>query len=522
MSEKLWVNGIEEKYPPELLKGRISAEGNLIGLIFKDPLILDELNLTSQDLISIDGRFYFGVATQLRKRGVVDFSEVAIMSNLDQSVLEKFNERGGYDAINNIASLVSLKNKESILDSLNRYNVYNKLFDAGFNLLDPIPIGKRVIAPIEFFKNLDSNSILEWYEVQISKMGSGYDVKLLEDEDLEITDEFLEKLQNGDEQGTSYAYAGIDIKGDNMNVFPFLSSLTLGFIAGASHYIAGFSSTGKTAMMCSIIMALIHNGEKVLILCNEQSSKVWKINMLVFILYKYFRYTKVTKSNLMTGKLSHDDLDMIQKAKEYFNTKIKGNVHFIQMAENDMNVVKSKIRFYALQFGYSTVVYDTFKIGDTTKRNKDVAAWEELVQASRDLDMYAKKYNLIMLCSVQLAQANKNALFLDSNMLSGAKGIVEQLDTLLCIRDVYKEELDPTSKFYCSPYQLKQNETTGKWEREEYVCDPSDSWKMIFLAKSRNSENSASSQSALMFRFMGQYAIFQERCWGRPKHGYIQ
>ena len=243
--------------------------------------------------------------------------------------------------------------------------------------------------------------------------------------------------------------------------------------------------------------------------------------MLLVILYKHFRFTGITKSNLMAGRLDDDDKKILKKAQDYFNAHYKGRLHFIQLAENSFDVVKSKIRFYALQYNYSMVVFDTLKISDSNKRDSNMAAWEELVQYSRDLDILAKKMNLIMCASVQLAQSQKGALFLDSNMLSGAKGMVEQLDTLLCIRDVYKDELDPNSKFYCSPYQVVKDEVTGKFTEKQYLCDPKSSWKFCFLAKSRNSENSTSSGSALMFNFLGQYSSFKEVCWGRPKHGWI-
>ena len=518
----MWIDGVLEKYPPELLDKRITTEGNVIGLIYNDPLILDECNLSSDDFLSTDGRFYYEVAREFRQNKINEFTEVAIMSHLDAAVIDGFQDRGGFRAVEDLADKVSVKNKEAILDALAKCNIIIRLFESGFNLLQPIKIGKKDITPLEHFKKLDSNEILDWYNVQLTQMGGGYDVKLLEDADMEITDDFMDSLICGDEQGTSYDCAGVDIQGNSMSVFPRLSNSTLGFVSGASHYIAGFSSSGKTAMLCSIILALVYRGEKVLIICNEQSSKTWKINMLTFILYKHFRYTSITKSDLMAGKLSEEDRKMLNKAREYLNQLIKGNVHFIQMASNDMNVVKTKIRFYALQFGYSVVVYDTFKISDTNFRNKDVASWDHLVQASRDLDICAKQYDLIMLCSMQLAQSHKGALFLDSNMLSGAKGVVEQLDTLLCIRDVYKEELDPNSPHYCAPYEIVKNETTGKYEKRDFLCDPQHSWKMVFLSKSRNSENSTSSQSALMFKFLGQYAIFQEQCYGRPKHGYIQ
>jgi replicative DNA helicase len=516
----IWLRGVEDKYPKELLEGRINAEASVIGILWKDPLILDEVSLSSTDFLSKDGRFYFGIERQLRAKNLNEFDEVAVISNLSEETLEQFNERGGYKAIDNIATIVSLKNRDSILDELYKYNTILKLHDSGFNLTKKIQIGKREMAPLDFFKSLTSVEVVEWYEAQLNKMyAGGYDVKLLEDVDIEITDEFLESLANAEEYGTPYAYAGEDINGDTMNVFPYLSSLTLGFTRQASHYIAGFSSSGKTAMWCSIAMAMAKE-EKILIICNEQSSKVWKINMILFILYKHFKEYGITKSNLMAGKLTDENKAMLQKAKKYFNDNYKGRMHFIQLSENSFDVVKAKIRFYALQYGYSMVIFDTLKISDSNKRDSNVAAWEELVQYSRDLDILAKKLNLIMCASVQLTQSQKGSLFLDSNMLSGAKGMVEQLDTLLCLRDVYKEELDPMSKYFCHPYQMKKD-NDGNVVAQDYLCDPKYAWKFCFLAKSRNSENSNSSGSALMFKFNGRYATFSECCWGKPKHGFI-
>lgn len=519
----IWINGVTDKYPKEILDGRINAEANVIGIIWQDPLILDEISLTTSDFLSKDGRFYFGIEKCLRSQNLNDFDEVSVISNLTEDVLEKFNDRGGYKAIDNIANCVSLKNRDSIMDALYKYNTILKLYDAGFNLTKKMQIGKKEMTPLEFAKNLTSTELVEWYETQLNKIyAGGYDVKLLEDTDIEITDDFLESLANGEEYGTPYGYAGEDINGDTMNVFPYLSSLTLGFTRQASHYIAGFSSSGKTAMWCSIAMAMAHpdNGEKILILCNEQSSRVWKINMILFVLYKHFKEYGITKSSLMSGRLTDDNKKMLQKAKDYFNELYKGRMHFIQLSENSFDVVKAKIRFYALQYGYSMVIFDTLKISDSNKRDNNLAAWEELVQYSRDLDILAKKLNLIMCASVQLAQSQKGSLFLDSNMLSGAKGMVEQLDTLLCIRDVYKEELDSSSKYFCSPYQIKKDES-GNSITVDYLCDPKYAWKFCFLAKSRNSENSTSSGNALMFRFNGKYATFSECCWGKPKHGFI-
>lgn len=519
----VWVSGVKEKYPEELLDGRLNAEASAIGLIWNDPLTLDETKLTSKEFLSIDGRFYFECAKQLRSKGVVEFDEVSVLSGLEKDVLEQFQTKGGWKEINNIASIVSIKNKDSILDSLFKYNVILRLYNRGFNLTKEMTIGGKKMTPLEYFKNLQANQILDWYEAQLSKIyDGGYDVNLLEDEDIAITDDFIESLANEEEYGIPYAKAGVDINGDDMNVFPYLSSLTLGFKKKCSHYIAGFSSSGKTSMWSSIVMSMSLQ-EKALIICNEQSSKVWKMNMLLFIIYKYFRSTEVTKTSLMSGTFKNNprQVELVNQAKEYFNEHYTGRIHFIQLAENNFELVKSKIRYYALQLNYGLVIFDTLKIADSNRRNDSLAAWEELVQYSRDLDILAKKFNLCMCCSVQLAQNQKGNLFLDSNMLSGAKGMVEQLDTLLCLRDVYKTELDPQSKYFCAPFQRVRNKDTGKMEEVPYLCDPKYSWKMCFLSKARNAENSGSSGCVLLLKFFGAMAVWSEPCWCRPKHGYI-
>lgn len=519
----IWISGVTDKYPNELLDGRLNAEASAIGLIWNDPLILDETKLSSKEFLSVDGRFYFECAKQLRENNVVEFDEVSVISNLKKEILDKFQEKGGYQAIHNISSIVSIKNKDSILDSLSKCNIILRLYNRGFNLTKEMIIGKLKTTPLEYFKKLKANQIVDWYDAQLCKIyEGGYDVNLLEDEDIAITDDFIQDLADEKEYGIPYSKAGKDCNNEDMNVFPYLSSLTLGFTKKASHYLSGFSSSGKTSFWSSVCMAMARE-EKILIICNEQSSKVWKMNMLLFILYKYYHYTDVTKNKLMSGTFKNDpkQVEMINKAKDYFNQNYKGRIHFIQLSENNFDIVKSKVRYYALQLNYGVVIFDTLKIADSNRRNDSLAGWEELVQYSRDLDILAKKLNICMCCSVQLAQNQKGNLFLGSQMLSGAKGMVEQLDTLLCLRDVYKEELDPNSKFYCSPFQYIFNKDTGNMEEKTYMCDPKYSWKMCFLAKSRNSENSDSSGKALMLKFFGPMAVWSEPCWCKPRHGFI-
>lgn len=81
--KKLWVHGVTDTVPEELLDGRIYTECNVIGLIWKDPMVLDEVELSAEDFLSIEGRFYYGIARELRKnKNINELNEIAVLSNL--------------------------------------------------------------------------------------------------------------------------------------------------------------------------------------------------------------------------------------------------------------------------------------------------------------------------------------------------------------------------------------------------------------------------------------------------------
>ena len=85
-----FIQGIEEKYPKELLENRLAIEGCVIGCIYKDILCLDEVNLKQDHFITRDGRFYFTLAQYLRKKNFNVFDEVTIVSNIPEKIQAQF------------------------------------------------------------------------------------------------------------------------------------------------------------------------------------------------------------------------------------------------------------------------------------------------------------------------------------------------------------------------------------------------------------------------------------------------
>lgn len=465
-----------------------------------------------------DGLYYFTLAKQLRLKGYTSFDEVTVLSSLSEGMEVVFNSHGGWDAIQNFIDVINNKNWETYIDNLYRENIIIGMYNSGFNLLTPIQENGKKIIPLTLFRKMDSESVLDWYECRLSSFGTGYSSKILEEEELDLDDEFFASCDSGLECGVPFDNAGDDVNMEGINCLPFMSRQIGGLADSTTTIIGGYSSSGKTTIFITIIMALIHRGRKIVVISNEQKVKVFKASFTIWILSKVYRYYNLTKKKLLSGDLTEEDKKYRKLAQEYWRNNCKGKVKFIGIPDADMSLVKKKIRESVLKYGYDAVLYDTFKL-DLGDQNDQ--AYITLLKDSRELDKIGKKYNIIMMASLQLAINTLGKLFLDASVLSMSKQIKEVLENLLLMRTVYSEELDPDNKkYYCNPYQLKK--INDKWIEEAYLPDRTATWRMVFVDKCRMGESSSDNGSAYLLKFDGAHGIFREVAQCKPRHGYIQ
>ena len=481
-------------------------------------LLLDDLDLKKEDFITNDGRFYFGMLTQLRKKGFYSLDEVTILSNMNDEVIERYEACGGWESIQHQIDIINDKNFDTYIDILYRENIMLHMVDDGIDLLHAVDINGKKVVLLKLFRKMDADSVQDWWDARITSYGTGYSSKVLEEEEIDFDDEFIDNCKEGLENGVPFDIAGYDINGEEMNCFPFLSRQINGILEGTTTMMGGYSSAGKSTWWITVLMSLLHYDRKILIISNEENIKKFKIKFMVWLLGKRNRYFKLTKKKMTSGDISTESRKQLTDVQKYWRENYKGRVKFIAIADADMNLVKKKIRENVLRYGYDTVLYDTFKIqgGDISSARQDLS----LVRDSRELDKLAKKYNIIMLASVQLAEYTKGKLFLDASILSNAKQIKEQLENLFLMRTVYTEELDEKSKYYCHPFRLKK--VNDKWIEEEYKPDTSAVWRMVFTEKCRTGANSSDNGCAYLLKYDGDHCIFRETCQCRPKHGEIK
>lgn len=511
-----FIIGICDKYDEKLLHKRREIEGNVIGCLASDILLIDDSMLKPTDFITKDGRFLFSVLKSMRDRGCTVADEVTTLTNITDSMKEKLEEIGGWRQVQNIVDSCNTKNFDVFLDDLNKANICLRLNDKGFNLLEPVVLdnGKEVV-PYKMFEKFNSQEVLDFYESQLSTLGTVSSNKIIDEGYIDFDEEFIEGLEIGTEVGVSFADAGLDVNGNKISTFPFLSNNILGLKSGTLSAFGAHSGVGKTTFMIGILMSLIEKGEKVLIVSNEMGLSDFKQGFLVWILSRYFNYRKLPKKKLASGNIDDEDRAMIKMAREYWRKNYAKQIKMVALSDADAKLTCRIIKKHIQRDGITTFLVDTFKI--TTSNGSNDNFWLQLVMDSKDLDAIAKRYDVIGLMTIQLAINSLGRLWMDASCLSNSRAVKEVLSNLILFRKIYPDELVSSSPIYLKPFRSKKRED-GKWYEEPYLPDPTNVYRCLFVEKSRRGIDSGDSGVAYLVRYDGDYCSFYETAKARPSH----
>lgn len=519
MDKNNFIIGVCDKYKEELLEKRVEIEGNTIGCIAGDLLLLDDSMLKPTDYITKDGRFLFSLLKNLRDRGCTVADEVTILTNTSEEVKEKLDAFGGWKQVQSLIDICNAKNFDVFLDDLRKSNICLRLYEKGFNMLDKMTLenGKEVV-PYKLFDKFSSQEVLDFYESQLSTLGTVSSNKIIDEGYIDFDEEFINGLETGEEVGVSFADAGLDVNGNKISTFPFLSNNILGLKSGTLSAFGAHSGVGKTTFMIGILMSLIEKGEKVLIVSNEMGLSDFKQGFLIWVLSRYFNYRKLPKKKLASGNLSDEDKEMIKKAREYWRQKYAKQVKMVALSDADSRLTCRIIKKHIQRDGISTFLVDTFKI--TTSSGNNDNFWLQLVVDSKDLDAIAKRYDVIGLMTIQLAINSLGRLWMDASCLSNSRAVKEVLSNLILFRKIYPDELITGSPYDLKPFRSKKG-TDDKWYEEPYLPDPSNVYRCLFVEKSRRGIDSGDSGIAYLVRYEGDYCTFYETSKCRPTHKII-
>lgn len=505
-------------YPDEFLEGRKEVESNVLGCLFQDPLLLDETNfLTAEKFLNKKCRNFFELCLRVRGKGFSTFDAKAVYSVMNDRSTELFEKMGGMDEVQTLMEGVNVSNWETYLDDLIKENTFCHLYDMNIDCSLPQKWNGEEIIPLEIFRTQKNEDLLAFWDAQLAGIPTATSSKIIEKGKVRLDDEWLASLQEGIENGDPFEQSLQREDGTFVECYPMLSKNVSGLLSGTTTMLGAYSSVGKSTWWVSVIMAMLANGKRVLVISNEEPMSKIQQKIFVWISKNVFGY-ELTKKRLVAGNFTEKERGILDDVISFWRASgLEENFTYIFLNDPDITLISKNIREFALKEGVDVVLYDTFKIqgSDMRSNRQDLA----LVRDSRTLDVLAKKYNLIMLCSVQLAEHMKGKLWLDSSCLSNSKQIKEQLENLFLIRNAYEEEIDSSSKHYLRPF--KRNLINGVWESTEVILDPSKIYKVLFIEKSRGGPNSSDMGEAILLEFDGDHSTFKEVCRCRPRHGQI-
>ena len=493
MTHEEYLKGIEE-----MLEYRINtAESLIIGSFFKNPELYSDYKI-KEELLGKDGFFYYKIGEKMYIDGNNVFNDTSVCLLLDKSptLKEGWDKRGGWSTIREIMSKSEPKNIESYIDDFNKYQYVKFLHNKGFS--------------IDFDKidKMSAKQAVSWYEYMIANDDIQIDNDV-EFEPLYMTKNEIEDLKNGALQGIQYGawdyspdenekhiYAKPHRKpnkdGSNKiytyhgGCLPLLNNITLGLERANLTMIGSYINKGKSSLMFgNFVIAVVEHGYKTLYISNEQDALNFKILLTVYVATKYYNYYGLTRRKIKAGTFSDEDekyMYLVQDfiKKFYYDT---GLLQFCKIYDYNMDKVCRATKRFAKRGG-NILFYDVLKAEDNEK------ATSELISNSKVLFQLVSKLNLAGVVTMQLQMGLENKQrFLDMGCLSFSKHVLEVFSAAIFFRDLWEDEIDTESKFYCKPYKWIKDENTGKYDgKKELELNSDKKYSVAFVVKSRADE----------------------------------
>ena len=521
MDKSDFIIGAFDVYDKRLLSSRLTEEGNVCGCLLKDLTYYDDCGLSASDFVTQSGRMLFTIGKQIREKGCHTFDEITFLSHTNEDLKEKINnEFGGYKQIQNVMDAVSLNNYDSFLDNLNKSNIMLALYKKNFNVLDEMTLdnGKAVV-PFELFKQFTASEVIDFYEGTLAGLDTKVNSsKIIEEAYIDFDDDFLARLEQHEEMGVSFAEAGVNIKGEPIKTFPYMSNNIMGLKHGTLNCWAAHSGAGKSTYMITVLMSLISQGERVFIISNESQVADVKVQFLVWVLTRCLDYWEVSKKKLISGNLTEKDRQKVKEARAYWQKHYAKSVRIVTLSDADSRLTCQLIKKNITRGGFTCFLVDTFKM--SMDGNSNDAFWMSLIKDTRALTEIAMRYNVIGLMTVQLALNSLNRCWIDASCLSNSRGIKETLSNLIMFRKVTDAELDPNSPYFIHPFRSKQNDK-GEWYEEKFMPDRSKVWRLFFIDKCRRGADSNDTGVAYLVRYDGDHCCFYETAKAKPTHKLI-
>ena len=437
---------------------KLGAEASIVAMIYKNPDLLRENNLSIKDFHNNIWRVYFEIARDMvlnEKKVTLSETDVILYLEKHAELAEKYDEYEGYATIEAAGAYhADEKNFDSYVEDLRKWNAVVKLINKGF------PCDKERISEI---CDMSAEELYDEYTINLNDTFANVDNKIQAYNGFEGMHEFIKELAKGKNHGT-------DLWGCHL-----LTEEIGGLLGGNIYGIGASSGVGKSTILINYIFpTMMKEDLRAVFIINEEDETKFKREALVWYCTNELKY-QITKRTLRDGTFSKEDLEHLHKAADWFESlKDKHNITIIPLEQYTAKTVIKLIKKYT-KLDVDVICVDTLK-ESYDSRNKE--SWKSLMTDCVDFYDCIKHTNTSMVITYQLTK-NKSK-YLTNADIGVSKGIVDVFSVNLFIRRPLQTELEKgKDELYC------YNKIEGSRNVKEFSLKKDGHYMICFIDKNR-------------------------------------
>ncbi|WP_312286651.1 DnaB-like helicase C-terminal domain-containing protein [Terrisporobacter sp.] len=478
----------------------VMVESLVLSCIFQDLSLIDEYPLEAKYFDNPKCKFFYELAEGL-SRGYKELNEVTLSTFVSQTkgLKSNYEEFNGWDSIIKVKSLAKISNFEKHIDDLYKQNLIKDLVSKGFNISKTIEIEGQEVKPKSLFNEMSCQEVYEFYEMLLANSSVSTGGNDMEVEDLFYTDEEIRKIEEG-EDDTSISY-DVTIRWTDENGkerykrnFKNLNNVTdgIGYDNGI-FLLASASGGGKSTTAFQMALAMVESNEKVLFISNEQGSRYFKNMLISYVASTVFNCHTITRRKVKHLDFNDNEREVFRKTNDYVKNKYSDRLKFISVIDFNIDRILKVVKKWRLTYGFQGCVIETFKSSNAEENN----TVGELVEGSRKIDKFAKKYQVRFIVPMQLrTSTNMKVSYLTAAEISGSKQVVETCGSIVLFRKILQEELNPENKkLFLKPFKWVMDESDGKYKKKYLEVKDSKSEEEPIIRRRRKRDEIVENES---------------------------
>jgi len=443
----------------QILEYKLGDEASIVSMIYKNPDLLRETNLTINDFHHNCWKVYFEIARDMIiNEKKVTLSEVDIGLYLDkhsQLADKYYNEYGGYQTIENATAYIQEENFESYVTDLRKWNTVAKLIKYGF------PCDKKRLSEI---CDMSTEELYDEYTVYLNDIFANVDNNIKSYNGFDGMKNLIEELDAGKNVGIPFKNCKI------------LNAETGGMLGGNIIGFGASSGVGKSTLSINYIFPTIMDKDlRALFIINEEDQNKFKKEAIVWYCSNILKHP-IPKRILRDGGFDKETKEVLYKAAEWFESlKERKNITIIPLEQYTAKTVVKLIKKYS-KMGVDVIVLDTLK---ESYDSRDKESWKSLMTDCVDFYDCIKHTDTCMVITYQLVK-NKSK-YLTNSDIGVSKGILDVFSVNVFFRRPLQTEYEGgKDELYCyNPIKNSSSNVEFRLKKDKH-------YMIGFISKNRH------------------------------------